>query len=56
MHIFHIRCLEAGVTEQKVIKEKLKLRKLISGNSFLRNNQMLTVIVSKVAKRRLQYN
>ena len=56
MHIFHIHRFEAGVTQQEVKKEKLKLRKLISGNSNLRNNQILTVIVSKVAKRRLQYN
>ena len=56
MHIFHIRCLKAGFTQQEVIKEKLKLRKLSSGNSTLRNNQILTVIVKKVAKRRLQYN
>ena len=38
MHIFHIGRLKAGVTQREVMKEKLKFRKLISGNST--SNQM----------------
>ena len=46
--------MKAGVTQQEFIKEKLKLKKPISGNATLRNKQMLTVIVSNAAKRTLQ--
>ena len=51
---FSYPSLEGWGYSARSYKREIKIKKTNSDSRTLRNNQMLTVIVSKVAKRRLQ--